>query len=230
MFFPESESIVHRHPGLQRTAKLVDERLSEIFSTAPLRPADFACVIKADVNQVTSVFDLFAQEGLLRRAEMIECVDCHTLVDAVVFRQAIEDEDDLECSHCGRYFSKRSKPSVIYRMTARAASRPKPETPEAEHPARLVDEPLGERAQVVLAAMLELGAIDSDKRRSTDDIAARAMGPNADANSLKAVMSELNTRQLIDTKTGRGGGCWLTKSGQSRSETPSSIGRNSATV
>lgn len=218
MFFPESEAIVRKHRELQRVAGLVDERLSEIFSTAPLRPSDFACVIGADVNQVTSFFDLLAQDGLLHRAEMVECGRCHNLMAAAAFRQAVEDEDDFECSHCGRSFSKWSKPIVVYRMAAHVASRPKPKAPDSVQTATSNEEPLSDRAQEVLVAMLELGAIDSDSRRSTAEIAAKAIGPGTDANSLKNVMADLSTRKLVVSKTGRGGGCWLTKNGQARAE------------
>jgi DNA-binding IscR family transcriptional regulator len=81
-----------------------------------------------------------------------------------------------------------------------------------------VDEPLSDRAQLVLVAMLQLHAVDSDSRKPTADIAARAMGAEADANSLKPVMSELATRQLIQTREGRGGGCWLTEAGKRRAD------------
>lgn len=80
------------------------------------------------------------------------------------------------------------------------------------------DEPLSDRAQEVLVAMLQLKAVDSDSRKSTAAIAARAMGPRADANSLKPVISELATRQLIQTREGRGGGCWLAEAGKRRAE------------
>jgi hypothetical protein len=80
------------------------------------------------------------------------------------------------------------------------------------------DEPLSERAQLVLVAMSEMGLVDSDHRRSTEDIAAKALGSGADANSLKSVMLELKTLQMIDSKTGRGGGCWLTEKGSARGE------------
>lgn len=83
---------------------------------------------------------------------------------------------------------------------------------------RAADEPLSDRAQLVLIAMLELGATQSDHRKSTEEIAAKALGGQADANALKNVMSELNTRDLIDSKTGRGGGCWLTEKGRARAE------------
>lgn len=80
------------------------------------------------------------------------------------------------------------------------------------------EEPLSPRAQHVLIAMFELAAFDSDRRRTTEAIAAKAIGWNADANALKAVMSDLKTRGLIETKSGSGGGCWLTERGIARAE------------
>lgn len=83
---------------------------------------------------------------------------------------------------------------------------------------RTADEPLSDRAQLVLVAMSELGACDSDHRHSTDDIAVKALGAGADGNSLKKVMIELKSLQMIESKTGSGGGCWLTEKGRARAE------------
>lgn len=91
------------------------------------------------------------------------------------------------------------------------------------------DEPLSERAQDVLIAMVYLEAVDSDRRRSTETISRKALG-GTDANALKSVMAELKTRRLINSKTGRGGGCWLTDNGRQRAEKLRNPNRNSATV
>jgi len=80
------------------------------------------------------------------------------------------------------------------------------------------EEPLSDRAQSVLMAMLELRALDSDQRRSTEDIAFQALGDGTDPNALKSVMANLKTRKLINSKTGSGGGCWLTEAGKRRAE------------
>ena len=81
-----------------------------------------------------------------------------------------------------------------------------------------IDDPLSDRARAVLVAMLELRTFDADCLRSTDDIAAKAFGKGTDANSLKSVMADLNTREMISSRTGRGGGCWLTAKGRARAE------------
>ena len=66
--------------------------------------------------------------------------------------------------------------------------------------------------------MLELGALDSDTRRSTEEIAAHSLGTGSDPNALKGVMADLKTRRLVQSKTGRTGGCWLTEGGRVRGE------------
>jgi len=224
MFFQESETIAGDYPDLLETVQQVDAQLSGITSPAPLRPADISSLLGAEENQVVSVFELLAKKGVLFDEEMVDCERCENLMSANEFRQAIEDEDDFECTGCSRIFPTNSESILIYRMTAEALSRTKAEAllrdARNSEKSKSVsnDEPLGERAQVVLIAMLELGAIDSDSRKSTEDIAGRALGHQADANSLKNVISELNTRRLIKTKMGRGGGCWLTESGHLRAQ------------
>jgi len=179
---------------------------------------DISCAIGCDTNQVASVFELLAVRGVLRSEAMVECEKCQNLMPAVKFHEAFEDEDEFACTSCGRLFRGREQPLVIYRMTSETLRRPRPTLPEAETPLTNSEEPLGDRAQVVLIAMLEMGAIDSDARRTTEEIAIKAFSNKADANSLKSIMADLNTRRLIDTKTGRNGGCWLTSAGHARSE------------
>lgn len=227
---------MREQPDLLRVVEQVDHRLSSICSAAPLRPGDFSCALGADENQVVSVFELLARKEVLYAEEMVECERCQNLMSVAAFRQAVEDEDPFECTGCGRVFPRRSEPVAVYRMTAGALSR----TKAVAKPLALQiiemfgapssEEPLSERARLVLVAMLELDAVDSDRRRSTEDIAVRAIGTGTDANALKSVMAELKTRKLIDSRTGRGGGCWLTESGRPRAEKLRHPNRNSATV
>ena len=224
MFFQESEAIALDHPDLGEVVQRIDEQLSGISSTAPLRPGDFACVLGAEENQVESVFELLAQSGVLLADEMVECDRCQNLMPGDDFRQAIEDEDEFECTGCGRVFPAHSEPILVYRLTPQllprlqAAAKPRATQISELFGAPPSEEPLGERAQLVLVAMLELGAIDSDNRRSTEDIAAKALGAGSDPNALKGVMADLKSRQLVESKTGRTGGCWLTESGRVRGE------------
>jgi len=224
MFFQESEAIARRYPDLLRAVEQVDVQLSGISSPEPLRPADFASVLGAEENQVASVFDLLAQKGVLLTEAMVECERCQNLMPAAAFRQAVDDEDKFECTACGRVFPPASEPIPIYRMTGHTLTRTQADAQSRNargsemFKASSSDDPLSERAQLVLVAMLELGSIDSDTRTTTAEISVRAIGGQADANSLKTVMSELRTRGLIKTKTGSGGGCWLTEKGLARAQ------------
>jgi hypothetical protein len=218
MFFQESDSIASKDPDLLQVVEQIDQQLCGIASSTPLRPADFACFLGADENQVTSAFELLAAKGILLSEKMVECEGCQNLMSASEFLRAIDDEDEFECTTCGRVFRADAEPLLVYRMATQALTqvraKAQPRSVGGELPSG--DEPLGERAQDVLVAMLELGAVDSDTRRSTEDIASKALGPRSDANALKSVMADLKTRQLIGSKTGRNGGCWLTDKGKLR--------------
>jgi methylmalonyl-CoA mutase cobalamin-binding subunit len=48
-------------------------------------------------------------------------------MSAAAFRHAMSDEDDFECSGCGRRFRRNTAPITVYRMAAEVASRPRPE-------------------------------------------------------------------------------------------------------
>ncbi len=236
MFFPELEAMGREHPGLLRVVEPMDARLSAITSPAPLRPDDFACALGAEENQVVSVFELLEKAAVVTSEKMVECDHCQNLMSAKALAQAIEDEDSFECSTCSRPFHRRSRRLVVYRMTPAAVSRTKAAAKPASAQLKEVfgppvtDEPLSERARDVLQAMLELDAVDSDRRKPTEVIALKAFGTGTDANSLKNVMAELKTRELVDSKTGRGGGCWLTDSGSVRAQKLRNPRRNSATV
>jgi hypothetical protein len=77
--------------------------------------------------------------------------------------------------------------------------------------------PLTDRARWALKALLEQKALDSDHRISTATIAEK-VDAAADPNQYKPVIAELQKIKLIETKMGRGGGCWLTSTGRTRAE------------
>lgn len=224
MFFQESENIAREHRDLTSVIEQIDSQISNICSPAPLRPADFSSALGAEENQVVSVFELLTEYGALVADEMVECQRCNSLMAASAFRKAIDDEDDFECTGCSRRVHPRTEPVVVFRLTEQSVSRTKAKaqlravTREEPDDILLGEEPLSQRAKDVLVAMLQLGAIDSDSRKSTQEITVEAFGKCYDANSLKSVMAELKTRRLIDSKRGSGGGCWLTERGRARAE------------
>ena len=236
MFFQESDSIASEDPDLSPVLEQVDQQLRDISSSAPLRPADIASFLGVDENQVESAFDLLAAKGVLRSEKMVECEACQNLMSASSFYQAADDEDVFNCSQCGRIFPGNSESILVYRMTDHTLSRTKAQTRVRNTTASttseilMVDEPLADRAQIVLIAMMELGAVDSDSRKSTEQITLKALGPGSDPNAVKGVMADLKIRQLVQSKTGRTGGCWLSEKGQMRAKKLRSSSQNSATV
>jgi hypothetical protein len=73
---------------------------------------------------------------------------------------------------------------------------------------------LSQRQYGILEAMALLKAFNSAKRQTTEAIAERAEGPSANPDSFKTAMAELKRQQFVDTRSGRGGGCWLTADGR----------------
>jgi hypothetical protein len=66
----------------------------------------------------------------------------------------------------------------------------------------------------ILEAMLDLKATDPARRKTAAEIAKAAEGPQASAETFKRSIADLAHRGLVETKDGRGGGCWLTASGR----------------
>ena len=232
MFFHEFETIADEYPDLRKVVEQLDDRLSGICSPAPLRIDDLSCVLDADVNQVASVCDLLERQGVVYAQSMVECDRCQTLMPADDYLEAVEDEDAYECSGCDRVYSRTTTLMRVYRLSPHALERTIANTNQraVEVSSLPCDEPLCERAQIVLLTMIELDAIDSDERQSTEAIAEKALGNRSEGNTLKGVMAELKTRKLINSKTERGGGYWLTANGRQRAEKLRSGNRNSATV
>jgi hypothetical protein len=77
---------------------------------------------------------------------------------------------------------------------------------------------LSDRQYNILVAMLELKAFTAESRATTDGIAEKAEGPTASPEQFKRPVSGLRRRRLLDSKTGRDGGCWLTDKGRQLAE------------
>lgn len=137
MYFHESEAIAREHRDLQAAMERVDEMLATIFTASPLRPADFACRLETDANQVVAIFDLLVEREVLLAQEMVECQRCQNLMPASELREAWDDGDDCDCSSCGRIFRRRAPVTHIYRMTAETLARPQPAVPTEDIEAAL---------------------------------------------------------------------------------------------
>jgi predicted transcriptional regulator len=82
----------------------------------------------------------------------------------------------------------------------------------------VIGEPLSQRAQEILEAMLLLEALDADHLVGMPVIVEQANGPNADPNAFKKIMVPLKKRGLVMSRKGSQGGYWLTETGKATAE------------
>lgn len=72
---------------------------------------------------------------------------------------------------------------------------------------------LSERQYQILMALSEMKALSPDRRAATNELAKRAEGPSSPGENLKKAIADLVAKGYTGSKTGRGGGVWLTEKG-----------------
>jgi len=102
MFFTECARIAKKHPDLAGVLERLDSQLREIGTAEVIRSADLASLLRIDPNQMRSALDMFAQEGVLRRVEMIECPYCEMAALPSDYQEALEEDDEYRCTSCDR--------------------------------------------------------------------------------------------------------------------------------
>jgi len=75
-----------------------------------------------------------------------------------------------------------------------------------------------DREQDILQALFELRAFDRRSRKTTADVIKKALGPEANPDSYKELIASPKHENVIETLSGRNGGCWLTKVGRTEAE------------
>lgn len=100
---------------------------------------------------------------------------------------------------------------LLSRMEAAASS----ETPKRERIAKAVEVPvLSPKQYLILETMWTFQALSPDTLKKANDIAIGCDGPSADLNVFKPLLSDLTkNHKLTESKTGSGGGSWLTEKG-----------------
>jgi len=86
--------------------------------------------------------------------------------------------------------------------------------------------PLSAEKKYILVAMLEMQLFSQLVPATQSEIAIKAKGPMVDGNSMKKTFSSLVKEQLIDSKSGPGGGHWLTARGNTLARSIESQGRD----
>lgn len=75
-------------------------------------------------------------------------------------------------------------------------------------------QPLRDRHVNALEAMVALKATDRDRRRTSQEIAVAADGPQADGETYKRPLADLVRWRYVESESGRRGGAWITKQGR----------------
>ncbi|MDH4188126.1 MAG: hypothetical protein OEV08_14135 [Nitrospira sp.] len=102
MSFAEYERLAEQHPDLAGTIQEVRKHLEKAGSNGLIRVHDVASFIGADPNQVRSVLEKLAANGLLGAEKMIECSHCSMAAHHAEFLRRHEEDGEYACTNCHR--------------------------------------------------------------------------------------------------------------------------------
>ena len=108
MFFTECARIAEQHPDLASVFEQLDSQLRAMGNAEVIRSGDLASFLNVDPNQMRSVLDMFAQEGVLRSVEMIECQYCQMAALRSEYQEALDEYDEYRCTSCDRPLTDRT--------------------------------------------------------------------------------------------------------------------------
>ena len=108
MFFTECARLAEQHPDLASVFERLDSQLRAMGTAEVIRPDDLASFLNIDPNQMRSALDMFAEEGVLRRVEMIECAYCQMAAFRSEYQEALIEDDEYRCTSCDRPLTDRT--------------------------------------------------------------------------------------------------------------------------
>jgi hypothetical protein len=108
MFFTECARLAEQHPDLASVFERLDSQLRAMGTAEVIRPDDLASFLIIDPNQMRSALEMFAQEGVLRRVEMIECPYCQMAALRSEYQEALDEDDEYRCTSCDRRLTEKT--------------------------------------------------------------------------------------------------------------------------
>jgi hypothetical protein len=108
MFFTECARLAEQHPDLASVFERLDSQLRAMGTAEVVRSDDLASFLNIDPNQMRSALDMFAQEGVLLRVEMIECTYCQMAALRSEYLEALDEDDEYRCTSCDRPLTDRT--------------------------------------------------------------------------------------------------------------------------
>lgn len=101
MYFQECDHLAGEYPGLKEIIFKIDNEI--LHSTEPssvFRTDDIASYLQEKSSQISGIFNILSERGLLREEEYIECPNCSNLIPPEDYKKAIDDQDSFECTQC----------------------------------------------------------------------------------------------------------------------------------
>jgi hypothetical protein len=108
MFFKECARLAEQHPDLASVFDQLDSQLMAMGTAEVIRSDDLASFLRIDPNQMRSALDMFAQQGVLHRVEMIECRYCQMAALRSEYQEALDEDDEYRCTSCDRPLTDRT--------------------------------------------------------------------------------------------------------------------------
>lgn len=108
MFFKERARLAEQQPDLASVFEPLDSQLKAMGTAEVIRSSDMASFLNIDPNQIRSALDMFAQEGVLLRVEMIECTYCQMAVLRSEYQEALDEDDEYRCTSCDHPLTNRT--------------------------------------------------------------------------------------------------------------------------
>ncbi len=100
MYFAECARLAEKHPDLAGLVEKIDTHFQKMGTAEVIRTADLASFLRADPNQVSSVLEGLAQDGLLQAENMVECTFCRMAVLRTEYEEIRDEEGEYTCTSC----------------------------------------------------------------------------------------------------------------------------------
>jgi len=102
MFSTECVRLAKQQPDLAVAIQKISDQFQKMGTAEIIRPADLACFLDLDQNQVRAVLEGFSSTGLLRAEAMVECTHCGMAVLRSDYEQSYEEDGEYCCTGCER--------------------------------------------------------------------------------------------------------------------------------
>lgn len=101
MYFQECDQLASEVPELKEIiSRIDDEILHSATPSSIFKIDDIASYLQEKSGQISGIFNILSEMGLLREEKYIECPNCSNLLFPEDYKKAIDDKDSFECTQC----------------------------------------------------------------------------------------------------------------------------------